>query len=412
MSDQTKKIIYIVAFVLITVLLGFLLYFLFLRQAPTVITPNANEIITVNGLPTANINTGKPTYINVNGKLIPAENINTAAPAATSEVAKGGFTQVQKINEDTVVSPTMSADGKALYAYNPYDGKFYRYNTDGSKTALSDKVFKGVENISWSPDKNKVIMKFADNSTVYLNFGTQEQISLPKQWEEFDFSSDSTKIAFKSMGVDRENRWIAVANENGSGVKHITSVGDNTKNIYINWSPDQQIVGNYTESIDMERQYLMFIGQNNENFPSTIVEGRGYQGKWSPDGEFLFYSVYSQDSDLKPTLWTVTGKGSDMASYRVNLELNTWADKCTFADKRTVYCAVPQNLPTGAGLMPEIANSTPDDFYKIDIYTNTKSLVAIPSGLYTATDLQVSDDGNYLYFKDNISGTINQIKLK
>ncbi len=73
-----------------------------------------------------------------------------------------------------------------------------------------------------------------------------------------------------------------------------------------------------------------------------VVEGRDFREKWSPTGQKMLYSVYSIRSNFKPELWIVNAEGNNIGTGRKLLNLSTWADKCTFADDRFVYCAVHQ----------------------------------------------------------------------
>ncbi len=416
MSDRTKRILFIIAFVLAAGLLAYALYFILFGATSTPTTPT-NQINQGDdfsgGLPPANTGSGT-VLLNVNGRLVPSDEVDTTPPATStaSPIARGGTTQVTQVSTTPIESMYRSSDGNNLVGYNPNDGKFYKYNADGSVTALSDDEFFNVDEVTWAPDSAKAIMKFPDGATIYYNFLTKEQKTLPNHWEEFDFSDDSTKIAFKNMRLDRENRWLSVANADGSQVRNIAPVGDNSSNISVLWSPTGQVVGNYRQSMDFDRQRLIFITTDGTELPAVVLQGRGLEQQYSPDGEFLFYSVYSSFTDLQPNLWFTTARGDQSGLLRVNLELNTWADKCAFADGQTVYCAVPQYLPKGAGLVPEVADSIPDDFYKIDLQSGAKTLIATTEDSYTAENIVVSQDGRNLFFTDTATGTAQQIRIR
>ena len=109
------------------------------------------------------------------------------------------------------------------------------------------------------------------------------------------------------------------------------------------------------------------------------------------------------------------GQTTELGDLKVSLNLSTWPDKCSFAGEGSLYCAVPQGLPRGAGLYPEIADSYTDNFYHVDLNTGTKTLIATPvgeTGGYTAYNLFVSDDGSLLYFIDNATGRLQSIRLE
>jgi len=61
-----------------------------------------------------------------------------------------------------------------------------------------------------------------------------------------------------------------------------------------------------------------------------------------------------------------------------------------------------------------VANNIPDQFYKIDLNTGAKTLLAKPVGdlsQYSASQVMVSDDGSTLYFVDKATGKLYSINL-
>lgn len=281
------------------------------------------------------------------GTNIPGQGApNTGLP---SQIADGGLTKTDLVNQTPTLSPTLSKDGNVQY-YDKKDGKFYRLDSDGKKTLLSDKVFHSVSNITWAPDKNKAILVYPDGSKILYNFTTQKQATLPAHWKDFSFSPASDKIISKSMGLDQDNRWLVVSSDDGSGAKALEELGTQDKTVFPSWSPNNQIVAMYTEGVDFDRQEVFFVGLNGENFKSTIIEGRGFQSQWSTTGDKLLYSVYHTRDDLKPRLWLVDASSDTIGQERKSLDVQTWANKCTFASNTEIYCAVPNNLEKGAGL--------------------------------------------------------------
>jgi len=216
----------------------------------------------------------------------------------------------------------------------------------------------------------------------------------------------------KSIGLNPENNWLITANEDGSQARAIENLGANYPAAYSSWSPNNLSVALFTESIDFNRQRLYFIGQNDENFKSTTIEGRGPEFKWTPSGSRLLYSVYSDATNLNPSLWVVDAQGENIGANRQSLGIQTWADKCAFSNETVAYCAVPVNLPEGAGLFPELAQNTADSIYKIDLTTGSYSLAAVPDGAYDIQTIIVSADERQLYFTDGSTGNIHKMRLK
>ena len=405
-----KKVFLAIGFVIIIVILGYLLYWAFFKpiSPPAISQPPATT--TPQGLPLAP--TGKGQVVGPSQPAgLPAE-IGEIKKVTPSEVAQGGLTQTKQLNQLPTLAATLSADGSDLQFYNQNDGKFYRLTKDGKTSELSNKIFHQVEKIVWSPNKEQAILEYPDGSNIVYNFTSQQQITLPSHWKDFAYAADGSKLVLKSLGLDPDNRWLAITNNDGSQAQRLEALGEKDETVYPAWSPNNQVVAMYTESLDFDRQEVFFVGLYHENFKSTIIEGRGFQPKWSPTGEQLLYSVYSSKNDLKPMLWLVNAQGEAIGSGRRSLNIETWADKCAFASQTELYCAVPEKLEAGAGLFPEMAKATKDNLYKIDLQTGLKKLIASPAGSYNMSDLIISQNGYYLYFTDKNTQTLQQIKLK
>ena len=156
------------------------------------------------------------------------------------------------------------------------------------------------------------------------------------------------------------------------------------------------------------------IGLNGEKFKAFTVSGAGFDYDWSPEGNSMVYSVYSDATHYNPNLWVTNGRTSELGDIKVSLNVATWPDKCTFAGENGMYCAVPQGLPRGAGLYPEIADRYPDNFYYINLNSGSKNLIANPvgeNGSYTAHNLFTSPDESLLYFMDG-DGNLQSIRLE
>lgn len=408
--EKYKKIFLVIIFVLFVFFFGYLLYYFFFRTPPPppVVPPEEPPItgefpISPPGVPQI-IDPTDPSAFPIE---VPEP---TGIPA--SPIARGGLTSTTQLNSVASLGVSLSGDGKSVQYYDKNDGKFYRVSKDGQITPLTDRIFHEVENIVWAPDREKAVLEYPDGSNIVYNFKTEEQTTLPKHWKDFDFSPDSEKIVTKSIGLDVENRWLAISNADGSNMRAIAQMGANEDIVYPSWSPNNQIAAMYIKGVDYNNQEVFFVGLNQENFKSTIVHGRGFEHQWSPQGDRLLYSVYSSDDDMKPRLWTVNAHGETIGSNRKSFNVNTWASKCSFADNRYLYCGVPKELEEGAGIFKEMALRTTDDLYRIDTQTGLKSLVAIPDGNYNISNPIISDDQNTLFFTDEKTKTIHKIELK
>ncbi|MCX6797912.1 MAG: hypothetical protein NTX66_01675 [Candidatus Falkowbacteria bacterium] len=405
-----KKIFQILIFLVLVVILGWLLWRTFFATTIN-LSPSPNATSTLGNLPSAG--TGQGNIINTTtGELLPgAANQNGGPEGGANNLAVGGLTKTSSLNSNPSLGPTLAADGTSVQYYNQNDGKFYKIDSSGSPVALSDKVFHDVQNVTWAPDKNKAILVYPDGSKIFYDFSQKRQVTIPKHWEDFSFSPDSTRLVSKSIGLDIENRYLIVSSDDGTKAQALEEIGNNGDKVYSSWSPNGQSVAMFTRGLDFDRQEVFFVGLNGENFKSTIIEGRGFASTWSPTGDRLLYSVYSSSNNMNPSLWLVNAQGEAIGSGRTDLGLNTWSSKCTFAGNDKVYCAVPEDLPQGAGLFPELADQTKDDLYAIDLKTGQKKLIAVPDGSYNISQIMVSNNQKNLYFTDKKNQQLYKVNL-
>lgn len=409
-EEKYKKIILIIIFILTTIFFGYILYKLFF--APPQIQKPIEPIATstqAGKFPYTDI--GKGQIITEEGEIESLKEIIERTPTKENPIAAGGLTQAKSISAGNALAGTLASNGSDVNYYNKDDNKFYTVDKNGNITKLSNKEFFNIQEVTWSPSKNKAILEYPDGANIIYDFENERQITLPSHWKDFNFSNNGDQIVMKSMGLDPNNRWLAITNEDGSKIQTIEALGAKDSTVYPSWSPNNQSVAMYTEGVDFNRQEVFFVGLNGENFKSTVVEGRGFQPKWQPDGKRLLYSVYSSQNEMKPNLWMVDAQGNSIGQNRKSLNIETWAEKCSFSDSNTLYCAVPEELPRGAGIFPELAEETKDRLYKIDLQTGIKKLIATTEERYNMSNIIISQDEENLFFTDQ-KGVIHKIRLK
>ena len=390
-----KRILIAIGFFLLCIGLGYLIYRFFFAGAPSpeTLPPGTTTTSTTGVFPTAG----------QGGAKTPGGDQTTDLPTSITKPGsqaddqqKGAVTQVIS---DAISGVKANKDG--MRYYNTEDGKFYRLGPDGKPVPLDDKVFFNVDKVTWAPQKNESILEYPDGSNIYYNFETKKQVTLPKHWQEFSFAPTSDKIAAKSIGLSSEANWLISASPDGQNVRLVESMGENADRVNVDWSPNQQIIATSRtgEAMGEDQQQVLMIGQNHENFKGITVEGRGLKSSWSPTGGKLLYSVHSARSDFKPELWVVNSQVGTLGSERKLLNINTWADKCTFSDDRYVYCGVPTDLQRGAGFVPKNADQIPDNIYKIDTQTGVKTQLPIRED-HVIQSMFLGEDGKTLYFTD------------
>lgn len=417
MSSRIKRILLIILFIVIALLFAFAIYYFFFRPLlPTPTVPTPTPPVTPTNLPPSLPPSIAVPPSAVNIPPIPPS-IPTIPPTPTvpgpaiSFQANGGLTSYTTLESDKTINPALAGNGSDLVYYDASNGFFYNVTPDGTKTLISDQAFKNVSNVTWSPDSKAAVLEYPDGSKVMYNFAKKSSITLPTHWKDFVFSPDSAQIAFKDMKLDQEDRYIAISDANGGNYRQIEPLGDQDENVTVKWSPTNQYVALYVEGVDDNRSDVYPIGFNGENFKSLLIEGRDPRYEYSPSGNKLLYSSYNSDSSYNPTLWVVNATPDLIGTGRMKLDLDTWADKCTFGAENTIYCAVPKKLNLGSGFIPSMADSQPDNIYKIDLLSGSKELIAQPLFDITVSKMLVNKDGNKLYLWDKNSGDIKEINL-
>lgn len=321
------------------------------------------------------------------------------------------YTLVDTVSPNISKGATLNSKSNTLNYYDYDDQQFYKLDANGNKISLSEKKFYNVQEVVFSPVEDKAIMEYPDATTIMYDFETEQQYTLPNNWTSFSFSDNGDKIAFQELNIQADYRWLSIANPDGTGKKLIQHLGDNADKVQINWSPNEQIVAQYQELDNLSRSLVYFIGQNEENFKAIYVDGADVRLAWSPKGDTLLASSYSPSSGFNPQLQIITyDPVTNEATAKKNINLQTWADKCTYKDNDTIICAVPTTMVSGAGMQPDVMKFTPDNLYEVNVKTGATKKIMDNIQNYTMTDLNIGPDGD-LYFTDQNNGTLNKVSL-
>lgn len=394
-----KKIALIIGFIFICLFFAWLIYIFFFASMLAPVNTNINKEYEPD-----------PTNrnINANGALPTNKNINKAAIERTRKIPTKDFSKIRKITKSSVKGAVLAANGTDIIYYNRDDGKFYKIDEDGKETLLSEKTFYDVQNVIWSNNKDKAVLEYPDGANIVYDFAKEKQTTIPKNWEEFEFSVDNKKVVTKSFSDYSAESNLVIADISTGQTKIIENLGNKANFFQISCSPDNQVVAFFAELVDFDHQEIYFIGQHGENFKSIIVSGMGFNGKWSPDSKKILYSVYSSLSDYKPILWITDKEGNQRM-----LPVKTWAEKCVFHGNETIYCGVPQEFGKMAGAFPNSSFKFNDDIYKIDITKNYAEKIEIDKkfDFYNVKEILISKNQEALYFTDRRTGRLYKMEL-
>jgi hypothetical protein len=414
MSERLKRVLLILVFISVCIGLGVAIYYVFFR--PTLpLESSLPSSGSLGQLPRAGDSTSTlPSELPDGNQTFPSTpTVNTplALPTSPEDLP---FSRSRVIS-DSVTRNLSSAVGGAngVRFYNPVDGRFYRITVDGLQIPLSDQSFPEVDEVNWGKSSDKAVLTFPDGSHLFYDFTTGRQATLPRYWDEFDFSPSDNQIVSKSVGNNEDNRYLVVANPYGTGARAVEELGQNQDKVHVSWSPNDQIIayGFTGEPIGFDRQAVVMVGKNQENFKNLVVEGRGFMPNWSPSGQNILYSVYSGSEGFRPSLWVSGAAGDTINKNRRNLNLQTWANKCIWQSESIIYCAVPSELGEGAGLQPELFTNTKDFIYKIDLSSGSLTNLGQPEGSPSVNQLTIDAAGQALFFNDRASGKLIRFSL-
>jgi Tol biopolymer transport system component len=345
--------------------------------------------------------------------LLPSTGINSQVNNNTNQVPTEPI--ISTIFTGSAQNTTITNSGQVQF-YNANDGKFYRIDTNGNIAALSEEVFFSADTVTWDNTGNTAIIEYPDGSNIVYDFETKQPVTLPKHWEDFSFSPEGQQIIAKSLPLSPENRWLITTDSSGNNVRLIEPLGENANKVIVDWSANSQVAAfsRTGQALGIDREQILLVGLNGENFKALTVEGRDFRPKWTPDGKRVLYSVYSERSGFRPELWIVNASGDAIGEGRTFLNINTWADKCDFGTdgSRYVYCAVPESLQEGAGFVPETAANVPDIIYQIDTITGSRtSITSLQDGSFTINNLHVDEENNKIFVTDATTNSIIEINI-
>ena len=183
---NTKKILLIVAFVLVAIIIGLAIYFVIFRGKTGFFAPTGTA-------PTSTVQTfpgsGVRQVVTTTGTVVSPGTLPSAG-VVTQPTPPSYYQQklVTQLTNDFSTYPSLNSSNGNMRYYNSLEGKFYKITTDGSITSLSDKTFYNASKVTWATTKDKAIIEYPDSSKIIYNFDKSSQVSLPRHWEDFSFS--------------------------------------------------------------------------------------------------------------------------------------------------------------------------------------------------------------------------------
>lgn len=342
--------------------------------------------------------------------------VTSSKPSSVAEKKAPALEKMSALTAETVLAPTLNADGSALKYYSPKDQGFYEISFDGQiKDLILKKELPDLVSIRWSPDKNRAIFKIKPAASaphsVFFDFSAQKETILSSQLDDV-FWQNNNKIIYQYFDSAKNERTLNLADPDGSNWKKIAAL--NFTPVFSAAIPQSGSISfwnkpdAYTESV--LRSASLISGES-----QPLLQGKfGADFLWSPDGSRLLASHSSERVGHKIQLALMNSNGGE---YK-NLEIPTLTVKCAWSkDNKTLYYALPATIPENAILPNDYfapAFFTTDTFWKVNVLTGEKTRLIDLNKISAQVDAIhpfLSPDESRLFFINRIDGRLYQISL-
>lgn len=228
---------------------------------------------------------------------------------------------------------------------------------------------------------------------------------LPKDILDISVLNDSTKIFYLST---LENGVVGTISS-PKGEEKI-QVFSSKFSEWLSQFPNSKLVTLTTKPSSRVLGYMYGVDTSVKSFDKILGGISGLTTLTSPDGKQLLYST------SVPGGFTVSSYNRE-TKKALTLGLVTLPEKCVWSnDSKSVYCAVPQSIPTGE--YPDIwyqgTVSFNDSFWKLDVETNIFELVydsASSGNGFDGINLKLSSNEKYLLFTNKVDNQLWAITL-
>ncbi len=320
------------------------------------------------------------------------------------------------ISEVAVLAPTLSDDGTSVKYYSKNDGRAYESDLSGqNKKTLSDKILVGLENISWSPDKTKVIAKTKFPSGYYqfsvYDYKTSSGSVLSGNIDTVAWQNNS-KIIYKYFDPIEKKGSLNLSDPDGKNWTKLTPL--NTKYISLAPIPRSGLISIWNAPDASTETILGTVSIAGGETRILFSGSFGSDYLWSNDGTHILVSSSDKKDGTKTSLFVLDSQGKNQK----NLDIPTFVSKCIWSkDNKTIYYALPGSIPENALLPNDYMSGkikTADTFWRVDITTGEKTRIIDLNeikGQFDATDFFLNSNESFLFFINRIDGKLYKISL-
>lgn len=309
-------------------------------------------------------------------------------PKATTQAIEQPLINKQKIiqiSKDPVLSPVFDKKTGMIKYYSATDGTVWQVDADGeNKTQISSAALPGLKEVKWSPDSSRVLTHFVkEGKDVFYEYDYNKKagLQLKDGLDAASWDNLGAKIIYKYYDAKSGKRTLNLANPDGSGWQTIAA-DVVPRDVSIATIPLTSLVSFWNSPKATEESKLQTVGVVGGEVKSVLSGKFGADYLWSQDGSQALVSSVSGNA-MMLGLVDLTGK------YR-DLNISTMVSKCAWSkDNKTIYCALPTNIPAGATMPDDYASgklNTQDTFWKIDTATAVKTQIVQTKEMTTSLD--------------------------
>lgn len=340
----------------------------------------------------------------------------TATPANTTPTFDPEKAKITALTQRSVLAPILTSSGQSVKYFSKDGSGLYETDLDGkNENTLDGQTFSGLANAFWSPDQTTAELQFFRNgqtSFVYKNFSTHQELPLKNNLDKVAWQTNANRIFYKYYDPKSGERTLNVSDPDGRNWKKLADLVYH--DVSIAQVPQSSLVSYWNTGDAFSQtnfQTISVLGGTPQTLLSNVY---GADYLWNSSGSYVLVSHTDSKGGHQMQLAVMNYNGGE---YH-NLDVDTLVSKCVWStDAKTVYCAVPGNIPSDA-VMPNDWNNhkfnTSDTFWKIDTTSGQKSQLIDPKnipGQYDATNLFLNQDESALFFVNRFDGKLYKLSF-
>lgn len=317
-----------------------------------------------------------------------------------------------KLSDVATINPVISG-GKVLYN-SKQNGNILETDFEGKEIkTISNITVPNLINTLWSLDRSQVINIYEDGGEVkktLFDIKSRKATSLDSRIKFLNFSQNDNRVIYQfiddALGINK----IAISDPNGLNWKNIFNI--RMRDIRVYWPQENTLtIVTSPSGIVKGTAFTRDISDKSTELNKIIDAVYGLTIKYSPDGSRLLYSQTDQYGH-NPSLYLLKNGTSE------NLNFNTLSEKCVFSKINNIYCAIPRTI-NGSLILPDdfyknMANFS-DIFFRVDSDGNVSAMIFDPVDFqydFDVSNLQVSNNEDYLIFVNKKDGLLYSVKIK